>query len=97
MVRRPPRSTRTDTLCPYTTLFRSQVGRRDRRAAFSSPGRQCRAIGAELRNEILARRIDQRAHQVQQQRLSARRAEAIDLLAGLQHVDERMAKVLVVS
>src|SRR3546814_16476860 len=23
MIRRPPRSTRTDTLCPYTTLFRS--------------------------------------------------------------------------
>src|SRR3546814_19674360 len=23
--RRPPRSTRTDTLCPYTTLFRSLV------------------------------------------------------------------------
>src|SRR3546814_8911089 len=23
MERRPPRSTRTDTLCPYTTLFRS--------------------------------------------------------------------------
>src|SRR3546814_19048164 len=23
MVRRPPRATRTDTLCPYTTLFRS--------------------------------------------------------------------------
>src|SRR3546814_11635138 len=23
MKRRPPRSTRTDTLCPYTTLFRS--------------------------------------------------------------------------
>src|SRR3546814_7752642 len=28
MIRRPPRSTRTDTLFPYTTLFRS----RDRRA-----------------------------------------------------------------
>src|SRR3546814_18328010 len=25
MIRPPPRSTRTDTLCPYTTLFRSQV------------------------------------------------------------------------
>src|SRR3546814_9791161 len=25
MTRRPPRSTRTDTLFPYTTLFRSQV------------------------------------------------------------------------
>src|SRR3546814_18255681 len=29
MIRRPPRSTRTDTLLPYTTLFRS--GRHDRR------------------------------------------------------------------
>src|SRR3546814_6934764 len=28
MIRRPPRSTRTDTLFPYTTLFRSH--RRDR-------------------------------------------------------------------
>src|SRR3546814_4644385 len=28
MIRRPPRSTRTDTLFPYTTLFRSYVHRR---------------------------------------------------------------------
>src|SRR3546814_6626889 len=27
MIRGPPRSTRTDTLFPYTTLFRSQGGR----------------------------------------------------------------------
>src|SRR3546814_8021271 len=27
MIRRPPRSTRTDTLFPYTTLFRSVVAR----------------------------------------------------------------------
>src|SRR3546814_13584055 len=26
MIRRPPRSTRTDTLCPYKTLFRSIDG-----------------------------------------------------------------------
>src|SRR3546814_18479461 len=26
MIRRPPRSTRTDTLFPYTTLFRSLLG-----------------------------------------------------------------------
>src|SRR3546814_6982954 len=26
MIRRPPRSTRTDTLFPYTTLFRSACG-----------------------------------------------------------------------
>src|SRR3546814_6863470 len=32
MIRRPPRSTRSDTLCPYTTLFRSPE-RRDRSRA----------------------------------------------------------------
>src|SRR3546814_1111142 len=30
MIRRPPRSTRTDTLFPYTTLFRSPVAVVDR-------------------------------------------------------------------
>src|SRR3546814_2501046 len=29
MIRRPPRSTRTDTLFPYTTLFRSTDGHLD--------------------------------------------------------------------
>src|SRR3546814_2438749 len=29
MIRRPPRSTRTDTLFPYTTLFRSQYKMHD--------------------------------------------------------------------
>src|SRR3546814_3047834 len=29
MIRRPPRSTRTDTLFPYTTLFRSLRGAQD--------------------------------------------------------------------
>src|SRR3546814_9022158 len=31
MIRRPPRSTRTDTLFPYTTLFRSAAHGDDRR------------------------------------------------------------------
>src|SRR3546814_2895478 len=34
MIRRPPRSTRTDTLFPYTTLFRSQG---DRATVTASP------------------------------------------------------------
>src|SRR3546814_14237009 len=29
MIRRPPRSTRTDTLFPYTTLFRSHMSKRE--------------------------------------------------------------------
>src|SRR3546814_21140807 len=33
MLRRPPRSTCTDTLFPYTTLFRSGSGRRDEERA----------------------------------------------------------------
>src|SRR3546814_16771827 len=48
MFRRPPRSTRTDTLCPYTSLFRSLRGSRRRevvvlgrrgawQAAFNNP------------------------------------------------------------
>src|SRR3546814_14761390 len=33
MLRRPPRSTRTDTLFPYTTLFRSHIERATGRTA----------------------------------------------------------------
>src|SRR3546814_9665824 len=32
MIRRPPRSTRTDPLVPYTTLFRSQIASRQHAA-----------------------------------------------------------------
>src|SRR3546814_1854778 len=39
MIRRPPRSTRTDTLFPYTTLFRSVV------RALPSPGCLLRSSG----------------------------------------------------
>src|SRR3546814_16759547 len=35
MIRRPPRSTRTDTLFPYTTLFRSPAAGRDHREALA--------------------------------------------------------------
>src|SRR3546814_6792715 len=37
MIRRPPRSTRTDTLFPYTTLFRSRRGAAPRRTVRSCP------------------------------------------------------------
>src|SRR3546814_9706810 len=33
MIRRPPRSTRTDTLFPYTTLFRSDEGEQEHHVA----------------------------------------------------------------
>src|SRR3546814_11067641 len=43
MIRRPPRSTRTDTLFPYTTLFRSCV-----------PGLLCRQGAAGMSRAISA-------------------------------------------
>src|SRR3546814_5082578 len=57
MIRRPPRSTRTDTLFPYTTLFRSAGSasakrssmRRSRRSISALPvdGKQLRASRSE--------------------------------------------------
>src|SRR3546814_15229327 len=42
MIRRPPRSTRTDTLFPYTTLFRSPA------ATSAEPGREVAAQRGQL-------------------------------------------------
>src|SRR3546814_14887140 len=47
MIRRPPRSTRTDTLFPYTTLFRSRSP--DKRRAAPPPTARCRDRGTEIR------------------------------------------------
>src|SRR3546814_1521729 len=49
MIRRPPRSTRTDTLFPYTTLFRSSLAEIGRRRQGGRPA----ATG---------RRVDRRQH-----------------------------------
>src|SRR3546814_14905574 len=57
MIRRPPRSTRTDTLFPYTTLFRSLGAARGMAAASSFNGmtvaRFLAGDGAILRHDML--------------------------------------------
>src|SRR3546814_16623802 len=68
MIRRPPRSTRTDTLFPYTTLFRS-VDRDDGFAAAAVAGRSGlegrqvddRIFGGEAGQLLRARTDQQRA------------------------------------
>src|SRR3546814_4295256 len=50
MIRRPPRSTLTDTLFPYTTLFRSR-----------GTSRRRRANGSFIDLNQLAHRLDQQA------------------------------------
>src|SRR3546814_15469781 len=49
MIRRPPRATRTDTLFPYTTLFRSQPRTRRNRNGEPVPGRQPQQSGSLVR------------------------------------------------
>src|SRR3546814_11253951 len=44
MIRRPPRSTRTDTLFPYTTLFRSQRIEQDARQRLEGGQRMGTAV-----------------------------------------------------
>src|SRR3546814_20409078 len=64
MIRRPPRSTRTDTLLPYTTLFRSArttgVGDGDG-VARRAPGRVSRALPAGGGDESLSVRLGRRS------------------------------------
>src|SRR3546814_2190676 len=58
MIRRPPRSTRTDTRFPYTTLFRAQyVGDRDRRPRRVG-GIERREIGVHRRVQQLIEAVD---------------------------------------
>src|SRR3546814_5403645 len=68
MIRRPPRSTLTDTLFPYTTLFRSQdaVRRLEGAAALDTADRGKEVGGFEIAG---AARPDPREHVVHHPRL----------------------------
>src|SRR3546814_13116654 len=76
MIRRPPRSTRTDTLFPYTTLFRSALSQIIDSATLRPPvvlpswaeqanGRPRRPVSHQSLNEVIRRRTNEqigRAH-----------------------------------
>src|SRR3546814_20867450 len=67
MIRRPPRSTRTDTLFPYTTLFRSPLSRASFAPTKPAPtgGMQTQGSAAmtpaEVVDQTLGRRVFGRA------------------------------------
>src|SRR3546814_19458887 len=54
MIRRPPRSTHTDTFFPYTTLLRS--------AEIQMIDRPCAYVEHRLRDETLSQRLDEKIH-----------------------------------
>src|SRR3546814_5487926 len=100
MIRRPPRSTRTDTLFPYTTLFRSQ--RPCHRGRYSPRWRRglrsCRAPRA------LCRRLYVRQGKIialEQQRLVGRLGQRIGkavakvqarFVAALAEIEKRLSR-----
>src|SRR3546814_10489064 len=92
MIRRPPRSTRTDTLFPYTTLFRSFCDREWRcslvaidnrvRSALIAPMR----FGASTRSNCLYHRQTKRPFERSQVPLEARSEEHTSELQSLMRI-----------
>src|SRR3546814_3274277 len=79
MIRRPPRSTRTDTLFPYTTLFRSSVAAITGEDGIEAVRLNLRAISAlDLLHELPA----DRTRQVRRSRL--RQIDLLDLVPMLE-------------
>src|SRR3546814_18523683 len=59
MIRRPPRSTRTDTLFPYTTLFRSGLCAAVLSVWGNADGQQALSVSAERQHECADRSVVQ--------------------------------------
>src|SRR3546814_7768582 len=64
MILRPPRSTRTDTLFPYPTLFRSCAGLMLQRDRIQMRPRHWRDAPGLLVSEKQDRRLEQLAHRL---------------------------------
>src|SRR3546814_16042576 len=96
MIRRPPRSTRTDTLFPYTTLFRSEIPAivgvgadrifRGERQAVALDRADCERIGIAAELRIVDRDAD-RSDAARGRSQRRRDFGAVDLCAGPVHID----------
>src|SRR3546814_3372158 len=89
MIRRPPRSTLTDTLFPYTTLFRSEFKRklgiaRDAFAPTALVGRARYRVG-EM--------VDDAAHAVREEFRSNRLPIALAATAGIARSEEHTSEL----
>src|SRR3546814_15765122 len=104
MIRRPPRSTRTDTLFPYTTLFRSIADARLDVAQGLRVGRHLHAGTAALvdhRNELVAHEFVEFVGVDVDRNLGARRgagppvvdAELVDVAGDRDQIAERKSVV----
>src|SRR3546814_4600000 len=88
MIRRPPRSTRTDTLFPYTTLFRSR-GKQRRGRGFDA----CAPVGGRKEDRVFGKSHSQRGFRwkgregrIAAQRYAARSEEHTSELQSLMRI-----------
>src|SRR3546814_3413814 len=76
MIRRPPRSTRTDTLFPYTTLFRSLIaGNDDPRRLVRKGHRQIGVALVVAEGDVIGRRVFLDPAVLELERLDVARSE----------------------
>src|SRR3546814_8911118 len=73
MIRRPPKSTRTDTLFPYTTLFRSHSVQHGGEAGWMIPAQ----IALEVGQRLVAQRAQARRHDGELGRAAAVQGEVL--------------------
>src|SRR3546814_18141130 len=94
MIRRPPRSTRTDTLFPYTTLFRSveALDRGHGGGAEAGIVRRQHVVALGERRDQLAEHVRRGGEAVQQQHGGARRIASL-AIGDLAALDQGAAVV----
>src|SRR3546814_1844065 len=87
MIRRPPRSTRTDTLFPYTTLFRSPADVQDHAEVPGEDagtavviGRLDRLLGEDMRSDAARARFLAVARRVERHRSEEHTSELQSLM-----------------
>src|SRR3546814_1577342 len=84
MIRRPPRSTRTDTLVPYTTLLRSETGGYAQRV-----GQHVARVHRAAAGERELRQLDRDAQRQQPPRRPPQRtARGVQLHRSEEHTSE---------
>src|SRR3546814_4527382 len=98
MIRRPPRSTRTDTLFPYTTLFRSRprilVARHEaHRDRIVAGLRQDDSGPFRPVAQQFVGNLDQNPGAVANQRVSAHRAAMVDVEKNLERSEEHTSEL----
>src|SRR3546814_10470187 len=86
MIRRPPRSTRTDTLFPYTTLFRSLAEHEAHVESLEQKHQHAREALEHYRTSVKEQRDqEQRRHEHQVQGLQVELRQANEGLTGKNH------------